>query len=318
MKRLLNVAVFGFSLNVLEQLKSQILQSIPAGVTVEWVNISEQKIDLLMVNDLFFHSANIQKVVENQVSEYLRLIKDIDRSGEIQADTLCYPLYHQDHFSDWIQERFFEYESYTGRLASQKATALQSDIDHVITEMFVPRNGFIQIYDQNGFLALVDCMTERVWVETRLQPQLACSSLNYTYATGQFVNEVIRNKQAQDLRTWLWRNYIQLGSVQPNISAKQCFKLDIWPQFHAAPERRNLMKMAACFAHGAKLKDVAQTLNVDLHTVESFVHKAQQLKFGRWIDSDEAQFHVQSAETSSGAGQSIRNFFGKLRKKFGL
>lgn len=53
MKKFLNIAVFGLSLNLLDQLKSQILLSVPREVQVRWVNIAEKNIDLLMVNDAF-------------------------------------------------------------------------------------------------------------------------------------------------------------------------------------------------------------------------------------------------------------------------
>jgi hypothetical protein len=320
MKQSLNVAVFGFSLNVLEQLKCQILESIPNHVKVDWVNISEQKIDLLMVNDVFFHSTNIQKVVENQVFEYLRLVKDIDRCGEITADVLCYPLYHRDSFSEWMQHKFFEYKpEHEAVMPKKKGMAVQTDLGHVIREMFIPRNGYIKIYDQNGFLALVDCMTERVWLEPRAQSQFSYSNLNHTYATGHFVNDVIRDKKAKDLRAWLWRDGIYHRMPQTStLSKQQYFKLNVWPQFNSGAERRHLMKMAACFASGAKLNDVAKTLNIGFDEVEAFVHRAELLQFGTFIQEHDAKFALPREEMNTSTGQSIRNFFGKLRKKIGL
>ena len=48
MKNVLNIAVFGLSLNSLEQIKEQILLSLPENLNVRWVNLAEQKIDLLL------------------------------------------------------------------------------------------------------------------------------------------------------------------------------------------------------------------------------------------------------------------------------
>ena len=54
MNQVLNIAIFGLSLKVLDQMKKQILLAVPAHVQIKWVNIAEQKIDLLLVNDMFF------------------------------------------------------------------------------------------------------------------------------------------------------------------------------------------------------------------------------------------------------------------------
>ena len=54
MKNALNVAVFGLNLEALDQVKTQLLLSVPADVNVQWVNISSHDIDLLLINDMFF------------------------------------------------------------------------------------------------------------------------------------------------------------------------------------------------------------------------------------------------------------------------
>ena len=53
MKNALNVAVFGLNLEALDQMKNQLLLSVPTDVNVQWVNISSNEIDLLLVNDMF-------------------------------------------------------------------------------------------------------------------------------------------------------------------------------------------------------------------------------------------------------------------------
>ena len=81
MKNVLNIAVFGLSLNSLEQIKEQILLSLPENLNVRWVNLAEQKIDLLLVNDVFFNSPGIQKLLTIQNIVYLRLVKKVENAG---------------------------------------------------------------------------------------------------------------------------------------------------------------------------------------------------------------------------------------------
>ncbi len=59
-------------------MKNQLLLSVPTDVNVQWVNISSNEIDLLLVNDMFFDSPNIQRVIQQQKS-YLRLVKMLIR-----------------------------------------------------------------------------------------------------------------------------------------------------------------------------------------------------------------------------------------------
>ena len=83
MKNVLNIAVFGLSLNSLEQIKEQILLSLPENLNVKWVNLAEQKIDLLLVNDVFFNSPGIQKLLTIQNIVYLRLVKRLKMQGTL-------------------------------------------------------------------------------------------------------------------------------------------------------------------------------------------------------------------------------------------
>lgn len=104
MKKFLNIAVFGISLNVLDQLKSQILLAVPDKVMVRWVNIADKNIDLLMINDAFFSSLTIQKILSHVHVQYLRLIKVPEKQGKIVEDTLSYPVTKSDDLREWLQK----------------------------------------------------------------------------------------------------------------------------------------------------------------------------------------------------------------------
>ncbi|MFH7767184.1 hypothetical protein [Acinetobacter sp. BSP-28] len=319
MKTFLNIAVFGVSLNVLDQLKSQILLSVPGDVQVRWVNIAEKNIDLLMVNDAFFASSSIQKILSQIHIQYLRLIKVPEQQGMIVDDTLSYPVTQLDHLREWLQEKFFDYEP-DDHLHLPYTTVEQSvAISSVFDQCLLARNGFIQLFDYQGFLALVDTMTERVWVNPDHPVTVFDKSLNQTYATNQFVQEMIKNIHAQDLRSWLWQKAycskdIELREIQTN----QYFKLQIWPKFDPGYERRNLLKIATCFAQGAQIQTAINQLNIPKQQIIRFVALTYMLKMGSWIDSHEAKFMRSDVSTDQGQMIKVRSFFMKLRKKLGL
>ena len=319
MKKFLNIAVFGVSLNVLDQLKSQILLSVPREVQVRWVNIAEKNIDLLMVNDAFFASSSIQKILSQIHIQYLRLIKVPEQQGIIVDDTLSYPVTQLDDLREWLQEKFFDYESdYPLHLLSatgEKSVAVST----VFNQCLLARNGFIQLFDCQGFLALVDTMTERVWVNSHYPVTGFDKSLNQTYATNQFVQETIKNTQAQDLRSWLWQvAYRSIDIELPEIQEKQYFKLQIWPKFESGYERRNLLKIATCFAQGAQIQTAINQLNIPKQQIIRFIALTHMLKMGVWIDSHGAKFMRNDESADQGQMIQVRSFFMKLRKKLGL
>ena len=322
MKKSLNVAVFGLNFNILEQLKDQVLQAMPLDAVVNWVNLAEPKIDLLLVNDAFSDAVIIQKVIQNQNSAYLRLIRDTERAGDIEADILHYPLQKYNQFSRWLQQRFFSGSTTIAAPAPALAATMNAvkerDPEYVIKQLLTERNGYVQLFDQAGLIGLVDCRTERIWRAAHIYPIAISSQLNYSYATHLFVTEMTKNHMAEDLRTWLWQTFASFEVEFSSIAKNSSFKLMLWPRFEAGPKRRDFMKMAACFAEGARVKDVATTLELSEKTVIHFVQMAELLQFGEFIDEKDIQFHPQNNAESKSTTQNILSFFGKLRKKIGL
>ncbi|UOG18629.1 hypothetical protein [Acinetobacter sp. PK01] len=327
MKSILNIAVFGLSLSTLGHIKTQVLLALPSSTQVKWVNLAESKIDLLLVNDVFFNAPGIQKVLSNPHITYLRLVKKVEHAGRIIGDQLFYPFSNLEHLHEWLSEKLIPVTAMPFSLpVSNKATSIlptitpqeQMSIERVFTEMFTPRNGFIQLFDASGFLALIDTRTERVWVEAGKTIQLN-STLNQTYATAQFVQETTKNKEIYDLRVWLWKVVNASTDLKlPVVNLNQNFKLDIWPQFERDLKRNEFLKMAACFSHGAKISDVKQFLNLSHDQILNFVSCAVLLQLGRFVNQNEVKFQEDTKQVESGQGHKLRSFIGKLRKKLGL
>ena len=60
-----NIAIFGLSLRTLNELKEHIQTAIPSHIQVNWSNIVEPHLDILMINHIFFDSPNIKSLIQN-------------------------------------------------------------------------------------------------------------------------------------------------------------------------------------------------------------------------------------------------------------
>ncbi|TCB36896.1 hypothetical protein E0H82_04090 [Acinetobacter sp. ANC 4910] len=328
MANILNIAVFGLSLSTLDHIKTQVLLALPSSIQVKWVNIAESKIDLLLVNDVFFNAPGIQKVLSNPQITYLRLVKKVEHAGRIIGDQLFYPFSNLEHLHEWLSEKLALVTAMPFSLPVREMKVppilptitpqVEISIERVFTEIFTPRNGFIQLFDASGFLALIDTRTERVWVDAGKTIQLN-STLNQTYATAQFVQEITKHKEVYDLRVWLWKVVNASTDLKlPVVDLNQNFKLEIWPQFERDLKRNEFLKMAACFSHGAKISDVKHFLNLSHDQILNFVSCAVLLQLGRFVNQNEVKFQEDTKQVESGQGHKLRSFIGKLRKKLGL
>ena len=55
MTQALKIAIFGLNTTDLNQLKTQISLCLPASTHLKWVNIAEEKIDVLFFSYIFFN-----------------------------------------------------------------------------------------------------------------------------------------------------------------------------------------------------------------------------------------------------------------------
>lgn len=321
MKRVLNIAVSGVSLVVLNQLKIQIISCLPSDIEVHWVNISEQHIDLLLVNKLFFHSSSIQNILSHHVSHYLCLIKVADNGGRIIDDTLSYPLVHLDELNRWLHDYCLNDSSVAKSKVMAEPTSHLEPLDaaSIFDNIFNSNNGFIQVYDEKGFLVLIDTATDRIWANSEIPMLRFNNTIHQSYATSQFIQETISHQRTEDLYVGLWKILDRSITLNvPQVQLSQYFKLHIWPQLPAGSVRKDLFKLSACFAEGANIQMVADHLELSHQRIFHFIAIAQLLRMGQCIEPHEAKFIAPQQTIEEAKVNKISGFFGKLRKKLGL
>ena len=314
-----NIAIFGLSLRTLNELKEHIQTAIPSHIQLNWSNIAEPHLDILMINHIFFDSPNIKSLIKNNHINVLQIANNADKNGSIEDDILYLPLNHLHSLHQWLNERLAK-NAAIEKVSPPQATNTtihRKQIGEVLQEILNPKNGKIQLFDHNGLIAIADPRNEWVWQNPMLQTLHTDPSLNYTYATQNDQLWITETPQ-QDLKQWLWnllwasKDFNEL--CPPSASS---FYLEIWPQPKNRIDRQDILRMSACFAQGAKIDTVAAQLNLSEQKVRHFVAACLGTNFGKLIKDREAKYspQIQKNETEQ---HFMKKLFGRLRNRLGF
>lgn len=314
-----NIAIFGLSLRTLNELKEHIQTAIPSHIQVNWSNIAEPHLDILMINHIFFDSPNIKSLIQNNHINVLQIANNADKNSSIEDDILYLPLNHLHSLHQWLNERLAK-NAAIEKVSPPQATNTtihRKQIGEVLQEILNPKNGKIQLFDHNGLIAIADPRNEWVWQNPMLQTLHTDPSLNYTYAT-QNDQLWITEAPQQDLKQWLWnllwasKDFNEL--CPPSASS---FYLEIWPQPINKIERQDILRMAACFAKGAEISVVASQLKLPEQRVKQFVAASLGANYGKIIKDHQANYHPQNNQNMT-EQNFMKKLFGRLRNRLGF
>ena len=314
-----NIAIFGLSLRTLNELKEHIQTAIPSHIQVNWSNIAEPHLDILMINHIFFDSPNIKSLIQNNHINVLQIANNADKNSSIEDDILYLPLNHLHSLHQWLNERLAK-NAAIEKVSPPQATNTtihRKQIREVLQEILNPKNGKIQLFDHNGLIAIADPRNEWVWQNPMLKTLHTDASLNYTYAT-QNDQLWIRETPQQDLKQWLWnllwasKDFNEL--CPPSASS---FYLEIWPQPINKIERQDILRMAACFAKGAEISVVASQLKLPEQRVKQFVAASLGANYGKIIKDHQANYHPQNNQNMT-EQNFMKKLFGRLRNRLGF
>lgn len=312
MKNQLKVAIFGLSLNVLDNIKYKLSSMCEDLFDIHWVNIGDPQLEILLVNDMFFGSPTIQNLVSSKQIPYLRLISKNDLSGSIVNDTMYLPFMVNDQIRNWFNDRYAKVPlNYKNQ---KKVVQKKYDLGKVVEELLNERNGNLQVFDQNGPIALVNTRTEQVWLDHSRKIQGTDETINYTYAT-MHMTQSVSAIQGDDLRAWLWNMLWYSTDLTHQSSPQKYYRLQYWPHTNSYKERAQIFKIAAGFERGASISQIVNQFGIATTTVQKFVDIGLMTKVLNEIAEQDAQFVVEQVQPSQGI---IKGFFGKLRKKLGL
>ena len=316
----INIATSGLSLKVSDELKTLIRNLISNQYGINWVNISNNHIDLLLINENFFDSENIQNILQKKKFPYLKITKTPSQNGnQIYEHTLHLPLEKVEPLFDWLQRNLLS-------LLDQNSVAVVSDLsndsliidDNFIRNLHSPENARLHIFDDKGTLAIIDNRTQIAWLEPSRQQTQTNQSFDFTFAKTSDVTKVSRKKNYY-LQDWLW-NLIWSSKNFENLATKDgYFKIDHWPQPYQKEYRKVSLQLSACFIQGAKITDVAKQLNLSIDDVLRFVTACVMANNGKFVSANRCSYAPSShLENSNIDHHFFKNFIGKIRRRFGL
>ncbi|ENU32201.1 hypothetical protein [Acinetobacter parvus] len=314
----INIAISGISLKVSDELKIELRKTIPHEFGINWINISDPNLDLLLINENFFDTEGIQRIIQQKQLPCLKISKG---QGSCQIDednTLYLPFQQTDALKSWIQLRLLSY------ISNQQPKNDFLPNHNPVTEKFLkdmlnPENARLHLFDDHGTLAIIDTRSQIAWLEpTRIHTQTN-HSFKYEFATTFDCTKVSR-KVEYNLQDWLWNLFwhsLEFQRLAPEES--EYYKLDYWPQPTQSNYRKITLKLSACFIQGAQLSQVATQLKLPIQTVQQFIAACIASNNGGIISASESHYlQTETVEQTAEQHGFLNKFFGKIRRRFGL
>lgn len=314
----INIAISGISLKVSDELKIELRKTIPNEFGINWINISDPNLDLLLINENFFDTEGIQRIIQQKQLPCLKISKG---QGSCQIDednTLYLPFQQTDALKNWIQLRLLSYISNqqpkNDFLSNHNAVS-----EKFLKDMLNPENACLHLFDDHGTLAIIDTRSQIAWLEpTRIHTQTN-HSFKYEFATTFDCTKVSR-KVEYNLQDWLWNLFwhsLEFQRLAPEES--EYYKLEYWPQPTQNNYRKITLKLSACFIQGAQLSQVATQLKLPIQTVQQFIAACIASNNGGIISASESHYlQTETVEQTAEQHGFLNKFFGKIRRRFGL
>ncbi|MEG0197494.1 MAG: hypothetical protein RR676_09880 [Acinetobacter sp.] len=318
----INIAISGISSKASDELKIELRQIIPNHFDINWVNISNKNIDLLLIHAKFFDTQGIQQLIKERKFLFLKISNEYRAvSSILENNTLFPPFQESKTLQKWIQSHLLNYISNKEPSDETSNTLPQkSDVSNTISldSMLKLKNTYLHLFDNHGTLAIIDTFQEVVWLEpTRLQIKTN-SSFNYELAKTEHFTFVSK-KIEYNLKDWIWNLFWYSTEYQGLIiDENDYYKIDYWPQPSQKADQKMILQLSACFIQGAQLSQVMRRLKLPLKTVQQFISACIISNNGKIISAAESRYQYNDVSIATEQQGFLNKFFGKMRSRFGL
>ena len=112
MNKQLNISVFGLKLTTIDELKRIIERLLPEKYSVNWTNINDAGLDVLLISHLFYDLPNIVSIRQRPSLKTLRIAHDPVLQSQIIQDTFYLPI-EENTIREWFEQHIFERSSHT-------------------------------------------------------------------------------------------------------------------------------------------------------------------------------------------------------------
>ena len=132
MKKQLNISVFGLKLTTIDELKLMIEGVLPETYSINWSNISDAHLDVLLISHLFYELPNIVAIRRSPHLKTLKIAHDPHLHDQVVDDTLYLPA-QTKALQQWFAEHILEEDHNICEPALPTLAELQATLPNTTT-----------------------------------------------------------------------------------------------------------------------------------------------------------------------------------------
>lgn len=344
----MNLAIVGLSVRNMHDLRQRILKSSPAGISYNWVSVTDPALNLLLINQDFVSTPSIQRIIQQKNLPVLQVCRQAhdhepmrlcpDDGGILASQ--CGP--EEDSLLQlWLKQNI---RQASNPVSIQPTQPQSMDQTPVVTSMpsaaspaadiepewtleffstFLQHDSAVRkLINRQGMVGLVDSQNHLFWPALEaIDSSRIREGMTLTYATGADRSRV--HGKPEDLHQWLWQMiWSQTGRERLSVP-NQPVKLMGWPQPAMRSVWKEVMSMsAALHRRPMRVDQLAQALQLPHDQAERFVFSVLASGLARHLSTEEQIRQtavapaLQNSVTENKGG--VRNFFSRLRNKLGI
>lgn len=260
-KKQMRIALVGIAPPDQVTLKGYMRVLLRLDANLEWVAVSDPKVDLFMVNNDFRYADSIVRLLETRKSVPVLFVGTAELDGELQGDLLTLPLKQIGRLADWlsanvpvlggvlgmgtpsvnqtssIPQRVTPPTSQPQAHTAHSPTNRMQGIIDLIQKLQGRSKSFFEIVENGTPIAVLDGHRQVVWVQAS-NPVLSDLWQLRPYQGA------IPTIPPQDANAWLWQVAWQTPSVVASLVGNHNrYQLRYWVKPLVGKDRRDLLQI---------------------------------------------------------------------------
>lgn len=316
-KMVFNIAIVGLSVANMVALRQHIRSLIPEIHEINWANMAEPELDLLVIDTDFVQARSIQKILSYRPIPVLKVARNSGYEDKLIDDTLHLPISRIDALRDWLERNLLAQEQTTVTTADAVARPVVAAPDrHLFERLHSKTLGMVKLIDARGVVGIADTNQELFWsADDRINHVTIDHTLGLTHSTRRDLQEV--HSTPIDLRQWLWQTVWHSPFYASLVSPADHVRLLSWPQPAADQDRRDVLRMSAYLQqHSSSIHQVAEHTKMPLSRVQHFASALIAAGLAETVPEEQIVIAQPTHPVKESAGW--RGFLSKLRNQFGL
>lgn len=316
-KNVFNIAIVGLSVANMVALRQHIRQILPDSHEINWANMAEPELDLLVIDTDFVQARSIQKILSYRPIPVLKVARNSGCEDKLIDDTVHLPISRIDELKVWLEHNLLSQVAapVPAAVAQARPTVVEPD-RHLFERLHSKTLGMVKLIDARGVVGIADTNQELFWsADDRANHVTIDHTLGLTHSTRRDLQDV--HTTPIDLRQWLWQTVWHSPFYASLVSPADHVRLLSWPQPEADQDRRDVLRMSAYLQqHSSSIHQVAERTKMPLSRVQHFASALIAAGLAETVPVEQIVIAQPSAPVKESAGW--RGLLSKLRNQFGL